>query len=74
MIEVRIRVEDGSVARRLAEVEFNQAALDGVIPLLSRWGVSDQDGLDYDGSGMIGQFKVDATGAYFEVILVSSDD
>lgn len=74
MIEVRIRVEDDTSAQRLAEVEFNEAALDRVIPLLSRWGVADEDGTTYDTETMIGQFKVSANGAYFEVILVSSDD
>ena len=74
MIEVRIRTEFGDAAQKLGEVAFDEAALDRVIPLLSRWGVSDAEARDYDARGMIGQFKVSPTGAYFEVILVSSDD
>jgi len=74
MVEVRIRNENDDSAQKLGEVEFTESALDRVIPLLSRWGVSDPEGEDHDARSMIGQFKVSSTGAYFEVILVTSDD
>jgi len=73
MIEVWIRHEYDTTGQKLGEVAFDEAALDRVIPLLSRWGVSDEKGETYDHHEMIGQFKVGSNGAYFEVILVSSE-
>jgi len=74
MVEVRIRGEYDDAAQKLSEVAFDEAALDRLIPLLSRWGVADEDGVTYDADSMVGQFKVSPTGAYFEITLISSDD
>lgn len=74
-MEVRIRTEWDDTAQTLGEVPFEQAPLDKIIPLLTRWGVVDIEGNTYDCTNeMSGQFKVTPAGAYFEVILTASDD
>jgi len=73
MTEIRIRHEYDETARKIGEVAFDEAALDQVIPLLSRWGVS-KDGESYDISVMAAQFVVTDSVAYFEVTLCDSDE
>lgn len=74
MTEVRIRNEYDERAQKVGEVAFDETALDQVIPLLSRWGVSDRDGTVYDSSEMAAQFVVTNSGVYFEVMLCVPDE
>jgi len=73
MVDVRIRHEYDETAQKVGEVAFDEAALDQVIPLLSRWGVS-KHGETYDISVMAAQFVVTDSTAYFEVMLCDSDE
>ena len=69
-MEVRIRTTWEIEAQPLSEVPFDKASLDNVIPLLNRWGVSDEEGNSFDSdSQMYGQFRVTPQGAYFEIVL-----
>jgi len=70
MIEVRIRHEGEACSAHLGEVPFTQVGLDSVIPLLNQWGVEYADG---DWVTLVGQIVLDATGAYFEIILVEDE-
>jgi hypothetical protein len=74
MTEIRIRHELDETGQKVGEVAFDETALDQVIPLLSRWGVADRDGEMYGVSEMVAQFKISDSAAYFEVILVGSDE
>jgi len=74
MTEVRIRHELDETAQKVGEVAFDEASLDRVIPLLSRWNVADRDGTTYGVNDMVGQFKISDSAAYFEVVLVGPDE
>jgi len=74
MTEVWIRHELDETGKKVGEVTFDETALDQVIPLLSRWGVADRDGETYATGEMVAQFRIADSGAYFEVILVDSDE
>ena len=70
MTEVRIRHEYDENAKLLGEVPLTLEALDRIIPLLNRWGVSDEDGNSYDEeASLYGQFRVTPSEAYFEIVL-----
>lgn len=65
MTEVRIRFDYQAESRHLADVPIDE--LDNVIPILERWGgVTGLNGT-YE-SDFMGQFVLDSSGAYFEIV------
>lgn len=64
MTEVRVRHVDDPHESSLGDVPFED--IESVIPTLKRWGV--YAGEQYE-DGMSGQFTVDESGAYFEVVV-----
>lgn len=69
-MQVRIRHVDDAEATILGDIPLTKEAVESVIPLLSSWSVSSPYGI-YDYTEISGQFSVDETGAYFEVLLGS---
>ena len=74
MVDVRIRHEFDDEAQPLGEVPLTREALDMIIPLLLRWGISDEDGNPCEDGHQYGQFRVTKAGAYFEVVLSSEHE
>lgn len=71
MTQVRIRHESDTESTSLGQVELDRDALNRLIPTLRGWGVV-VDGEEV--SEMTGQFVLDETGAYFEVVLHGPDE
>jgi hypothetical protein len=70
MVEVRVRLEDESSSRRIFDCPYDH--LDEVIPLIRAWGVS-RDDRNESIEDMYGQFRIDDTSAYFEVVIGAAD-
>ena len=70
MVEVRIRLTIDAKSQHLGEVPFTEAGLNDVIALLNGWGLT-SDGPDYP--DLVGQFVLDHTGAYFEIVVVEDE-
>ncbi len=66
-IEVRLRTSEDTDARRLTAIPFGVDPSE-VIRLIGRWGVVTPYG-EFDEEALSGQFVVDDTGAFFEVIV-----
>ena len=68
MIEVRIRHHDDDSAVHLGDVPLTEAGLSEALRLVRAWGIfTVQDGLETP--DLSGQFVIDASGAYFEIIV-----
>lgn len=65
MIDVRIRDQDEPAAQHLTYLPIEQ--LDDGLKIVRGWGVR----TDYDDAGndVVGQFVIDETGAYFEIVV-----
>lgn len=69
MTEIRIRHEDEAYGVHLGDVPLFDT--EKVISHLNRWGVRFADSTEFD--GLSGEFVVDETGAYFEVMAGRDD-
>lgn len=66
MIEVRIRRESEGTAKHLCQ--WPATELDTLIPTIEAWGVQDMN------TDAFGEFVIDDTGAYFEVVIAETED
>jgi hypothetical protein len=71
LIEVRVR--HINEARGVHLCTWPSTQLDEVIPTLSRWGLNAADQSDISDTAC-GQFVVDESGAYFEVMYGNDED
>ena len=66
MVEVRIRLASDARSSHLGEVPFTDVGLDSVFRLVEMWGLQSDGCDDLD---MVGQFVLDDSGAYFEIVV-----
>lgn len=71
MVEVRIRTNYDATAKHLGEVPFDRASLDGVIPLINSWGLRSE--MSDGNADLVGQFVLDETGAFFEIVVCDDE-
>jgi hypothetical protein len=69
MTDVRIRHEHEARAHHLGDVPLATDALEGVLATIRSWGIT-AHGYEIE-PDLFGQFVIDDTGAYFEVVVTA---